>query len=681
MGKTRELFNKILFSSVIPRNEQDVEETGRRRLFVIFLLLLIVPLLIFGSIWTMKGSYSFGLSDITLCFMLIFFILILRRMRKGLIFYRITTLLLVCILTYWLYTGAVEGTASLWVIAFPSYAFFLMGRREGLYWTVLVFAMCLLLFIDPWHFTDAYRYPTPFVIRHLGTLLLVLLFTYNYESVKELFRDGMRSEQADLVMERNRLVEAKAKVDSVNALLSNEVEIREKVEDELRRHRDNLEAMVEERTNAILYKNEQLGKALEELASVNRELSTSRERLAASESRYRLLADNVTDLIWATDMNLKFQYVSPSVYHMYGYTVEEAMNLMPEKLNTRESFERIARAYQVQVELENSGTADPDRYVTLDVDQIRKDGSILPVEMKVSFLRNEEKAAVGIIGVTRDISERKKTQEILIQTEKMMTVGGLAAGMAHEINNPLSIILSSAQNMENRLSAGRAANAAIAEKYGLSLEMVRVFLAERGIFRYIGGIQEAGKRASEIVKNMLSFSRRSESSPRPHVLKDLVERSIDLASKDYDLKKKYDFRRIRIVRNYEEPSPKIDCVGTEIEQVIINLLKNAAYAISEIIDPHFRPEIGITLLGRDGFAVLDIADNGPGIDRDRIRRIFEPFYTTKEPGSGTGLGLSVSYFIITNNHHGTISVESEPGKGARFCIRLPFSQASPVPVK
>ena len=217
---------------------------------------------------------------------------------------------------------------------------------------------------------------------------------------------------------------------------------------------------------------------------------------------------------------------------MYGYTVEEAMNLMPDKLNTRESFERIARAYQVQVELENSGTADPDRYVTLDVDQVRKDGSILPVEMKVSFLRNEEKAAVGIIGVTRDISERKKTQEILIQTEKMMTVGGLAAGMAHEINNPLSIILSSAQNMENRLSAGRAANAAIAEKYGLSLEMVRVFLDERGIFRYIGGIQEAGKRASEIVKNMLSFSRRSESSPRPHVLKDLVERSIDLASKD-----------------------------------------------------------------------------------------------------------------------------------------------------
>jgi len=269
-----------------------------------------------------------------------------------------------------------------------------------------------------------------------------------------------------------------------------------------------------------------------------------------------------------------------------------------------------------------------------------------------------------------DVSERVRIEEMIIQSEKMMSVGGLAAGMAHEINNPLGVILQSSQNIHRRLAPGLAANQLIAQQCGIELDAIIRYCEERNILKYIDGIHKAGARASKIVANMLNFSRRSESTLTYADPNRLIDATIDLASNDYDLKKKYDFRHITIDRDYAPNLPRIPVAITEIEQVVLNLLKNAAQAMAGKDVKAQRIAVKTRL--DPGFVRIELSDNGGGMDEGTRKRAFEPFFTTKKLGEGTGLGLSVSYFIITNNHKGAMSVESSPGKGSHFVIRLPI---------
>nr|WP_242482254.1 HAMP domain-containing sensor histidine kinase [Thiocystis violacea] len=169
---------------------------------------------------------------------------------------------------------------------------------------------------------------------------------------------------------------------------------------------------------------------------------------------------------------------------------------------------------------------------------------------------------------------------------------------------------------------------------------------------------------------MLAYSRRSASSFVAVELSELLEQVLRLASHDYDLKKSYDFRRIQIHRDYAPGSYEIDCDRTAIEQVVLNLLKNAAQAIANAPDGD-PPAITISLRDEGERVRLEVADNGPGMPEDVRHRLFEPFFTTKPVGVGTGLGLSVAYFIVTEQHRGTMEVVSKPGAGARFVMRLP----------
>ena len=198
-------------------------------------------------------------------------------------------------------------------------------------------------------------------------------------------------------------------------------------------------------------------------------------------------------------------------------------------------------------------------------------------------------------------------------------------------------------------------------------------MEKRGIINILQGILEMGGRASGIVENMLSFSRKSESRKSSTDLADLLEKSLDLASNDYDLRKKYDFRHIDIVREFEQGLPQISCVKMEIQQVLLNVLKNAAFAISQKNYGGGSPRIILRLRRDDGMVRMEVEDNGIGMDAETRKRIFEPFFTTKDLGLGTGLGLSVSYFIITNNHGGTMEVESVHEIGTTFIIRLPVA--------
>jgi len=271
-----------------------------------------------------------------------------------------------------------------------------------------------------------------------------------------------------------------------------------------------------------------------------------------------------------------------------------------------------------------------------------------------------------------DVTDRFRIEEMMVQTEKMLSVGGLAAGMAHEINNPLGGILQGAQNIKRRVSLDFPANIKAAEEVGCPLESIRAYLENRGIIRFLDGITESGRRAANIVSNMLEFSRRSEARRSSVDLGELIDKTIELAANDYDLKKKYDFRHIELVRLYDPKLPQVFCSPQEVEQVLLNLLKNAAQAMAERGERDEPPRIVISTSMQQGRARIDIADNGPGMDEDTRKRVFEPFFTTKAVGEGTGLGLSVSYFIITTNHDGLFTVDAEVGRGTTFTIQLPL---------
>jgi PAS domain S-box-containing protein len=271
-----------------------------------------------------------------------------------------------------------------------------------------------------------------------------------------------------------------------------------------------------------------------------------------------------------------------------------------------------------------------------------------------------------------DVSEQVKIEEMMIQTDKMLSVGGLAAGMAHEINNPLAGMMQTADVMTNRLSSAELlANLAAAADVGTSMNVIQAFMEKRGILRMLGDIHESGVRVSDIVNNMLSFSRKSDSTRVCQNINDLLDKAITISSSEYDLKKQYDFKSISVIRDYDDTIPLVLCEEVKIQQVFLNLFRNGAEAMHEanVKAPTFT--VRSYYDEKHARVVVVIEDNGLGMDEEISKRIFEPFFTTKAIGAGTGLGLSVSYFIITENHGGEMTVESERGKGTRFYIQLP----------
>ncbi len=276
----------------------------------------------------------------------------------------------------------------------------------------------------------------------------------------------------------------------------------------------------------------------------------------------------------------------------------------------------------------------------------------------------------GVIRID-DITEKVKMEEMVIQSEKMLSVGGLAAGMAHEINNPLSGILTSTQVLKNRLIKDLPANLQVAEECGITFDAIKEYINKRDLASVLDNINSSGARAATIVSDMLSFSRKSDSVFVRCNIPELMDKTIELAATDYDLKTRFDFKKIKITRNYNADMPEIKCESSKIQQVFLNILINGAHAMSEVSDVQ-NPEFKININNKKDKLKIEVCDNGPGIPSDIKGRIFEPFFSTKEIGVGTGLGLSVSYFIITDQHKGTLEVRSKKGKGTTFIICIPI---------
>lgn len=281
-----------------------------------------------------------------------------------------------------------------------------------------------------------------------------------------------------------------------------------------------------------------------------------------------------------------------------------------------------------------------------------------------------------------DVTSRVKLESLMIQNEKMLSLGELAAGMAHEINNPLSAILQGVQNVKRRTSSGLKANQKVSESLDVEMSTIEEYFKQRGIPKFLAMIQDAGERAAKIVTNMLEFSRTNSQQHSLVNLNELVGHTLDLAKTTFDISIGMGSERISVMQQLDPNLPEVLCSGAEIQQVLLNLLRNAGQALSTelLIESGAKPrvapcieletELQRTEVGEQ--VVLFIRDNGPGMSPEVCQHIFEPFYTTKATEEGTGLGLSVSYFIITEHHKGNITVESALGKGTCFKIILPI---------
>jgi len=187
-------------------------------------------------------------------------------------------------------------------------------------------------------------------------------------------------------------------------------------------------------------------------------------------------------------------------------------------------------------------------------------------------------------------------------------------------------------------------------------------------------METAGRRAAEIVRTMLEFSRSSSKQLEPTQINDVVTRSLEFTASALELSMPGLFKHLIIDTQLDPKLPRVPASALEIQQVLVNLLKNGAQAIQEAKPA--EPHILVSTRATETYVEIRVTDNGTGMSQAVSRQIFDPFFTTKTVGQGTGLGLSISFFIVCQRHNGRIEVESEPGQGTTFIVSLPLQQVS-----
>jgi len=384
----------------------------------------------------------------------------------------------------------------------------------------------------------------------------------------------------------------------------------------------------------------------------------SEKALQQRERLYRTLAENITDVIWTMDLNFRFTYVSPATQALQGWTVEELLELRLEDILTPGSLDRIYEEFQKETAIA-AQTGLYSRSTTLELELLHKDGTTVWAEVTASFLLEEDGRPAGILGVSRDITERNKAQrekekllESLSQSKKMEAIGRLAGGVAHDLNNVLSGIVSYPDLLLLDLPAGSP------------------------LRRPIETIQESGKKAAAIVQDLLTLARRGVSISEVVNLNEVVREYL----KSPEFQRMKSFHPLVTITTRLDPG-LLNILGSPVHlsKAIMNHVSNATEAMPEggeiMVTSHNtyldRRVSGYAEVREGEYTVLQVVDRGIGISAEDIHRIFEPFYTKKKMGrSGTGLGMAVVWGTV-EDHRGYIDIQSASGKGTTVTLYLP----------
>lgn len=403
----------------------------------------------------------------------------------------------------------------------------------------------------------------------------------------------------------------------------------------------------------------QMERMYAQLANSQSELEDKgRELLEAKEFTDNIIRSIVDGLI-AVDSAGSITMVNRATLELLGYEEPEVIGQSVEIF-----FDDTASREKLFYNTTKTGRLLRD-YAIRDLEVVcrSKSGEKIPMTFSGSSIRNANGEIVGAVAVAKDLRETKRLlaeaaaveaerakaaemekayrelkelQAQLIHAEKMASLGKLAAGVAHEINNPLGSILLYSQLVLEDIPAG-----------GVSSENLEKIIRQT-------------TRCKDIVKGLLDFARQAEPSISPCRINLALEETLSL------LQSQSIFRNISITKRINEEMPSLLLDGAQLQQVFINIILNAAEAMQG------QGELQITadLAGEGKSVEIEISDTGCGIPEELLDKIFEPFFTTKKVGEGTGLGLAICYGIVRRNS-GTIAVRSEEGKGTKFTIRFP----------
>jgi PAS domain S-box-containing protein len=344
--------------------------------------------------------------------------------------------------------------------------------------------------------------------------------------------------------------------------------------------------------------------------------------IAETKTYLENLLENANDVIYTLDLEQRFTYVNSKV-EIWGYTKEDLLGRPYLSLVSRRHRGKRLRS-----------TLDIGIKQAYEVELVTRGGELRNALVSVSPLRDNNGMIMGVLGIARDITDKKRLEQQVLNAEKLASVGKLSAGVAHEINNPLGGILNCLYNLQKgNLPPERQAE-------------------------YLISMEDGLRRVQKIVRHLLDFSQQHDPQLARTELNPLIERVLAL------MRYAFETSGARLRRELADDLPPLLADGHMLEQVLTNLLLNAVQAI--------RGEGVVTIRSQkeDGWCTIEVEDTGCGIAGDVLPKIFDPFFTTKAQGEGTGLGLSVSLGIV-QRHGGDISVRSQIGKGTTFIVRLP----------
>jgi signal transduction histidine kinase/CheY-like chemotaxis protein len=584
------------------RPDLDVEETRRRKLFSVLILPGILLLFTLGLYHFSIGELDESLFELLVGCWLTLTLATLRVFKNGALLYRLNSALFGSLFLFLMIKGGAYGHKILWSFIYPLLAFYPLGKREGLIFTAVLYVLAICILYLPQDFIQVYAYGSEFKLRFCMVFFLVASLTAIYEWVREYFHSRLEDERNKLEAEKTKLNELSEVLQKVNLAL--------KVSEERLRH----------------------AQAIARVGNIEYDIGSG--MLWASEEALRIIGLQTDD---------------PQ------FPLSDLERMIPDFAVFWQDLEKCIQ--------NNNGY---DREWTM---QHLTDHTPLVLRVKPELIRDPSGAPQKLIGVIQDVSDRKaaerkrrELEEKLARSQKMESLGLLAGGVAHDLNNVLSGMV------------------------GYPDMLLRELPPASPLAKPLQRIQQSGQKAAAIVQDLLTLARRGVSNHKVLNLNQLMTEFME-SPEQADIQARHP--RISFETTCDPVLQNIKGSAVHLKKTIMNLISNAAEALTnnsgrvQIRTENYH--VGENVKGNNeiphgDYVVLHVQDNGIGICEEDLSKIFEPFYTKKKMGrSGTGLGMSVVWGTV-QDHNGYIHIDSTEGVGTNVTTYLPASR-KPVAIQ